>query len=164
MPVTETFDPDAAYSPDDAPTWEESEQGSSLDEVLGVTFLIVFFTILVIALSMTPHWGGGFGDDIDPDDWYWYTNGVHTVRCLRTAPPPTGYRRTDPPKGFRAGGGHSRGGGTGRHSSGGGCASSCACACASSCACACACAGGGRAGCSVKDFYTVKLPRKESEA
>ena len=113
---------------------------------------------------MTPHWGGGFGDDIDPDDWYWYTNGVHTVRCLRTAPPPTGYRRTDPPKGFRAGGGHSRGGGTGRHSSGGGCASSCACACASSCACACACAGGGRAGCSVKDFYTVKLPRKESEA
>ena len=30
-------------------------------------------------------------------------------------------------------------------------------------ACACACAGGGRAGCSVKDFYTVKLPRSESE-
>ena len=27
--------------------------------------------------------------------------------------------------------------------------------------CACACAGGGRAGCSVKDFYTVKLPKKE---
>lgn len=34
--------------------------------------------------------------------------------------------------------------------------SSCArssCACASHCACACACAGGGRAGCSAKDFY-----------
>lgn len=34
--------------------------------------------------------------------------------------------------------------------------SSCArssCACVSSCACACACAGGGRAGCSAKDFY-----------
>ncbi len=34
--------------------------------------------------------------------------------------------------------------------------SSCArssCACVSSCACACACAGGGRAGCSTKDFY-----------
>lgn len=31
----------------------------------------------------------------------------------------------------------------------------CACACAG-CACACACAGGGRAGCSKKDF-TVKL-------
>ena len=34
------------------------------------------------------------------------------------------------------------------HGSGGGCA----CACAG-CACACACAGGGRAGCSQKDFY-----------
>lgn len=29
--------------------------------------------------------------------------------------------------------------------------------CASSCACACACAGGGRAGCSKKDFYGTKL-------
>lgn len=27
----------------------------------------------------------------------------------------------------------------------------------SSCACACACAGGGRAGCSLKDFYSTKL-------
>ena len=37
--------------------------------------------------------------------------------------------------------------------------SSCAhssCACVSSCACACACAGGGRAGCSKKDFYSNK--------
>lgn len=33
--------------------------------------------------------------------------------------------------------------------------SSCAhSSCVSSCACACACAGGGRAGCSVKDFYS----------
>ena len=46
------------------------------------------------------------------------------------------------------GGGESRGSGAGRRS-GGGCA--CACACVS-CACACACAGGGRAGCSAKDF------------
>jgi hypothetical protein len=38
---------------------------------------------------------------------------------------------------------------SGGHSSGGG--SSCACACA------CACAGGGRAGCSRKDFYGTKL-------
>ena len=46
------------------------------------------------------------------------------------------------------------------HRSGGGCAhSSCACACAHSCACACACAcaGGGRAGCTVKDFYHTGL-------
>ena len=31
------------------------------------------------------------------------------------------------------------------------------CACVSSCACACACAGGGRAGCSRKDFYGTRL-------
>lgn len=164
MPVTESFDPDAAYSPDDALTWDDNDQDTSMDEVIVVTFLILLLIVIVIALSIPPRWSVGFGDDIDPDDWYWYTNGIHTVRCLRTAPPPSGYHRTDPPKGFKAGGGHSRGGGVGRHSSGGGCASSCACACASSCACACACAGGGRAGCSVKDFYTVKLPRKESEA
>ena len=49
------------------------------------------------------------------------------------------------------GGGHYYGGGC-VHSS---CAhSSCACA---SCACACACAGGGRAGCSKKDFYGTNL-------
>ena len=164
MPVTESFDPDAAYSPDDALTWDDNDQDTSMDKVIGVTFLILLLIVIVIALSIPPRWSVGFGDDIDPNDWYWYTNGVHTVRRPRTAPPPSGYHRTDPPKGFKAGGGHSRGGGVGRHSSGGGCASSCACACASSCACACACAGGGRAGCSVKDFYTVKLPRKESEA
>ena len=105
--------------------------------------------------------GGGFGGGIDPDDWFWYTNGVHTIRCARSAPPPSGYHRTDPPPEFRAGGGKTRGGGVSRHHSNhSGCAGSCACACASSCACACACAGGGRAGCSVKDFYTVKLPKK----
>lgn len=31
------------------------------------------------------------------------------------------------------------------------------CACVSHCACACACAGGGRAGCSKKDFYGTKV-------
>lgn len=35
--------------------------------------------------------------------------------------------------------------------------SSCACASHCACACACACAGGGRAGCSVKDFYNTGL-------
>ena len=42
--------------------------------------------------------------------------------------------------------------------------SSCACACAScACACACACAGGGRAGCSTKDFYNTRLKLKQLE-
>lgn len=35
------------------------------------------------------------------------------------------------------------------------------CACVKSCACACACAGGGRAGCSKKDFYGTKLNSKK---
>ena len=35
--------------------------------------------------------------------------------------------------------------------------SSCACAHSCACACACACAGGGRAGCSTKDFYNTNL-------
>ena len=48
---------------------------------------------------------------------------------------------------------------------GGSCAhSSCACACAScACACACACAGGGRAGCSTKDFYKTDLKLRQLE-
>jgi len=56
----------------------------------------------------------------------------------------------------RSSGGGSRGGG-------GGCAhSSCACACAScACACACACAGGGRAGCTYKDFYRTDLKLRQ---
>ena len=46
--------------------------------------------------------------------------------------------------------------GRGRSSEGScACASSCACACG--CACACACAGGGRAGCTTKDFYNTNL-------
>lgn len=47
------------------------------------------------------------------------------------------------------GGGRGYGGGVFVHSSHSSCVSSCV-----SCACACACAGGGRAGCSVKDFYS----------
>ena len=31
------------------------------------------------------------------------------------------------------------------------------------CACACACAGGGRAGCSMKDFYRTNIKTKDIE-
>ena len=37
------------------------------------------------------------------------------------------------------------------------------CACVHSCACACACAGGGRAGCSKKDFYKTNLKTENLE-
>ncbi len=133
-------------------------------------FMVLFFTVVLLLVfwknlfGRSPAWGGGFGGGIDPADWFWYTNGVHTIRRARTAPPPAGYRRTDPPKNFQPGGGSSRGGGVGRRNNGGGNHHiGCACACASSCACACACAGGGRAGCSVKDFYTVKMPQSDTE-
>ena len=160
VPVTtaETFDPDAQLTAADY-----DDGGMTADEMIGILTVVIGLLIFAAALiiifgSMTPDWGGGFGSGLDPDDWFWYTNGVHTIHVARTAPPPKGYTRTDPPKNYRTGGGSSRGGGVGRHNSG--CASSCACACASSCACACACAGGGRAGCTAKDFYTYKLPHK----
>ena len=152
VPVTtaETFDPDAQLTAADY-----DDGGMTADEMLGILTVVIGLLIFVAALiiivgSMTPDWGGGFGSGLDPDDWFWYTNGVHTIHVARTAPPPKGYTRTDPPKNYHTGGGSSRGGGVGRHNSG----------CASSCACACACAGGGRAGCTAKDFYTYKLPHK----
>ena len=164
VPVTtaETFDPDAQLTAADY-----DDGGMTADEMIGILTVVIALLIFVAALiiivgSMTPDWGGGFGSGLDPDDWFWYTNGVHTIHVARTAPPPKGYTRTDPPKNYHTGGGSSRGGGVGRHNSG--CASSCACACASSCACACACAGGGRAGCTAKDFYTYKLPRQIKKA
>ena len=160
VPVTtaETFDPDAQLTAADY-----DDGGMTADEMIGILTVVIGLLIFAAALiiifgSMTPDWGGGFGSGLDPDDWFWYTNGVHTIHVARTAPPPKGYTRTDPPKNYHTGGGSSSGGGVGRHNSG--CASSCACACASSCACACACAGGGRAGCTAKDFYTYKLPHK----
>lgn len=157
VPVTYSaaFAPDAAMAPEDYGA--ESEPGD-LPDALGPFFVFLVFAIAVfaIAASRTPRWGGGLGGGIDPGDWFWYTNGLHTIRRARGMPPPVGYRRTDPPRNFQPGGGSSRGGGVGRRD-GGDHHSSCACACASSCACACACAGGGRAGCTAKDFYTVKL-------
>ena len=163
VPVTtaETFDPDAQLTAADY-----DDGGMTADEMLGILTVVIGLLIFAAALiiivgSMTPDWGGGFGGGLDPDDWFWYTNGVHTIHVARTAPPPKGYTRTDPPKNYHTGGGSSRGGGVGRHNSG--CASSCACACASSCACACACAGGGRAGCTAKDFYTYKADREDDQ-
>ena len=51
--------------------------------------LLIFAAALIIIVgSMTPDWGGGFGSRLDPDDWFWYTNGVHTIHVARTAPPP----------------------------------------------------------------------------
>lgn len=53
------------------------------------------------------------------------------------------------------------GGYYGHHHHHSSCVTRSSCACAHSCACACACAGGGRAGCSRKDFYGTKLKSKD---
>lgn len=165
VPVTtaDGFDPDAALTAADYDNGDDLSGLANILVVLGVLLLIIAVALIFVS-ARSPEWDGGFGDGLDPDDWYWYTNGTHVIHVARTAPPPAGYHRTDPPKNYHTGGGHSRGGGVGRHGGGGGpscaCVSSCACACASSCACACACAGGGRAGCTAKDFYTYKLPKK----
>lgn len=159
VPVTcaAAFSPDAALTPEDY-----GATGGELGDLPAaaapfLVFLAFAVLVFVAAASRAPRWGGGLGAGLDPADWFWYTNGLHTIRRARGMPPPPGYHPTDPPRGFTPGGGSSRGGGVGRRG-GGSHSSGCACACASSCACACACAGGGRAGCTAKDFYTVKLP------
>lgn len=151
----------AAGNSADAP--ETDDDGTDAAAVVLFTLLLFLILVLIVVWAATrcPRWYGGFGDGLNAADWLWYTNGVHTVRRARTAPPPPGYRPTAPPARFKAGGGQYRGGGAGR--SRGSCASSCACACASSCACACACAGGGRAGCSAKNFAKIGLPKENSE-
>ena len=131
--------------------------------VFAIVFVYLVFVVVLRSARRKSVWGGGLGEDYDPDDWYWYTNGTTVVRQARHLPPPRGYHMTDPPAGFHAGGGRSRGGGVGRSSHHSSCACASSCACVSSCACACACAGGGRAGCSVKNFYTVALPQPAKE-
>ena len=105
VPVTNA----AAFDPGAAMTTDDYDSGEDLDEIIGVlaTVIVILLAIAVIIIaiaSQSPEWGGGFGSGIDPDDWFWYTNGVHTIRCARSAPPPSGYHRTDPPPEFRAGG------------------------------------------------------------
>ena len=90
VPVTtaETFDPDAQLTAADY-----DDGGMTADEIVGILTVVIGLLIFAAALiiivgSMTPDWGGGFGSGLDPDDWFWYTNGVHTIHLARTAPPP----------------------------------------------------------------------------
>lgn len=68
-------------------------------------------------------------------------------------------------RGVGGGGGYFGGfyGGHGGHIGGGG-GGGCACASSCACACACACAGGGRAGCSAKNFYGAKKTQELNSA
>lgn len=147
--VTAAYDPATQMQPDEMP-----EDDSFVILIFMVAVFAFVFFVFWMYTANSPRWRGGFGRN----DRRWYTNGVHVIHLAPGAVPPHGYTPTTPPAGFHADGGSFRGGGAGR--TGG----SCACACVSSCACACACAGGGRAGCSVKNFYriTVKSGKEES--
>ena len=95
VPVTtaSVYDPATAMTAAD-----HAPANNDFDELLrNVIFFTVLLFILVIILilsaSRAPRWGGGLGG-LDPLDWWWYTNGVHTIRRARGAPPPPGYHRT----------------------------------------------------------------------
>ena len=151
----EKTEADSAMTAPEAYPQGEDDTG---DMIAVVITLMVVFVLFFLLASRPARWHGGLGVD-DPAAWIWYSNNLHTIRMRRGAPPPPGYHTVSPPNNFQAGGGSTRGGGAGRSSDTShhsGCV--CACACVS-CACACACAGGGRAGCSVKNFYRVRLPK-----
>lgn len=140
--VTAVYDPSTEMLP---------SESADEDLLVGLMMLLFFIFIgfaIYCDIAVRPRWRGGFGRS----DRRWYTNGTRTIHLAPGAVPPQGYRPTTPPASFHADGGSFRGGGAGRGSGGG-----CACACVSSCACACACAGGGRAGCSVKNFYRITV-------
>lgn len=146
--LADAYDPATRMQPDEI-------QGHDSLIILVFMVSVFLFVIFVFWMYVTtyPRWRGGFGRS----DRRWYTNGHHVIHLAPGAVPPAGYTPTAPPAGFHADGGSFRGGGAGR--TGGGCA----CACVSSCACACACAGGGRAGCSVKNFYRITV-KSDKEA
>lgn len=120
--------------------------GSGFDA--GDALLVLLFTALVIWLLCRrfsgDYWLGGFGG------WFW----PHHHHHHGPGPGGPGAPGGGSGGGFGGfGGGASRGAGAGRRSSGSSHSGGCVCACACvSCACACACAGGGRAGCSAKEF------------
>ena len=111
--------------------------GSGLDlgELMWLIFAGAVIAWIIVRRASGSYFLGGFGG------WFWPHH--------HGGPRPPHGGPSGGSGGFGGfGGGSGRGSGAGRRS-GGGCA--CACACVS-CACACACAGGGRAGCSAKDF------------
>lgn len=129
-PLDPDMDRDAADT-----GYDSSNSGLDMGDILWMALVTLVLIWIITRRASGNYFLGGFGG------WFWPHH--HGPR------PPRGGGAGGAPGGFGGfGGGESRGSGAGRRS-GGGCA--CACACVS-CACACACAGGGRAGCSAKDF------------
>ena len=140
LTLMERLDIEAQVVSADTGGWEMGDivvQQRSVDVDALMTMVLVTVVILWIILRRASgnYFLGGFGG------WFWPHH--------HGGPRPPHGGPSGGSGGFGGfGGGSGRGSGAGRRS-GGGCA--CACACVS-CACACACAGGGRAGCSAKDF------------
>ena len=164
VPITtaQVFDPANAMTGQENTPARPQSTGSRYDGAVALmTLLVVLFFAAIFYAGRPARWRGGFGGGYDPAAWVWYYNGANYIRMARGSRPPAGYHTSNPQPGFKAGGGETRGGGAGRDTSHHG---SCVCACACvSCACACACAGGGRAGCSAKNFYSIRLPRRANE-
>lgn len=104
--------------------------------VVGV-FAIIIIVVTISKRSQDPYLDHrGFGSYYGYHPWFYYH--LFGGRYYRPGVNKKGVRIVNPNSVSSGGKGHS---------GGGGCA----------CACACACAGGGRAGCSVKDFYNINL-------
>ena len=92
VPITysEGYAADAAMTAEDygGTAGDLGDVASGVMTVLIV--LAVFGFVFFVIASRSPAWGGGFGSGLYPDDWFWYTNGVHIIRRARTAPPPPG--------------------------------------------------------------------------
>ena len=109
--------------------------------IIGGTIGVVIFIMLLSRLTRDPYQTErGF---YAKSDWYFWNRYPH-VRYYKNGVSDSG-KFIAPPRNVSQGGFHG-----GRS---GGCA----------CACACACAGGGRAGCSIKDFYHTNLKSKDIE-
>ena len=97
--------------------------------ILGVIIILV-----IVERNKRDVYGYHRGFTIYRHHYFWHTNRYRVGTGVNKKG-----KVINPPVNISTGGGHSSGGG--------GCA----------CACACACAGGGRAGCSMKDFYHTNL-------
>ncbi len=140
--------------------WEDNDHyyddSDVMASVIGMTimlFVVIFIIAVIAAARRGDGYAGGFGTRYVFVNHLWYPAGPDG----KPRPGSVGTKeRPRPPKSSGGGfGGGSRGGGFGGGGFGGG--SHCACASSCACACACACAGGGRAGCSAKNLYGVRL-------
>ena len=153
--TTAAYGSDQARTPED---WSGSQtDASDGEDDLSMTIALVLFfgggvllLVFIVWLLIPSKWDGGLGKT--KKGYRYYRSGHRVFEVAPGETPPPGGRLVPPPE-PHTGGGSTRGGGAGRHGGGG-----FSCACASSCACACACAGGGRAGCSAKNFYRIKMP------